>query len=110
MNKFYGKIGYADTVETRPGIWEERIKEQYYYGDVMPNVRRLEQGESINDNVVLNNKISIIADPYANEHFFSIRYVDWMGCFWKVTNVEVQTPRLILTIGDVYNGYSNRSP
>ena len=104
MAKFYGQVGFAETVETRPGIWKEVITERNHYGDVLPNIRRLESGQSINDDVTVNNKISIMADPYAYQHFFAMRYVRWMGTLWKVTNVEVQSPRLMLTIGGVYNG------
>ncbi len=104
MAKFYGQVGFAETVETRPGIWEEVITERNHYGDIVPNIRRLESGQSINDDVTVNNKISIMADPYACQHFFAMRYVRWMGTLWKVSNVEVQYPRLMLTIGGVYNG------
>lgn len=104
MAKFYGPIGYAETKETRPGIFQEIITERNYAGDVLRKTRRLESGETINYNISVNNSLSIIADPYAYQHFFAIRYVKWMGAFWKVMNVEVQSPRLILTIGGVYNG------
>lgn len=104
MAKFYGQVGYAETRETRPGIYEEIVAERNYAGDVFRNARKLEAGESVNDNVVVNNSLSIVADPYAYQHFFAIRYVRWMGALWKVTNVEVQSPRLLLTIGGVYDG------
>lgn len=104
MAKFYGMVGYASSSETSPGIWKETIIERPYYGDISRNIRRLENGYSINDNVVINNLVSIVSDPYAIRNFFAIRYITWMGAKWKVTNVEVQSPRLILTIGDVYNG------
>ncbi len=107
MAKFYGQVGFAETQETRPGIWEEIVTERNHYGDVLSNIRKLEPGQSINDDVTLNNKLSIVADPYAQQHFFSIRFVRWMGALWKVTNVEVQSPRLILTIGGIYNGPTN---
>ena len=107
MAKFYGQVGFAETQETRPGIWEEIVTERNHYGDVLSNIRKLEPGQSINDDVTLNNKLSIVADPYAQQHFFAIRFVRWMGALWKVTNVEVQSPRLILTIGGVYNGPTN---
>ena len=97
-------MGYAVTLEARPGIWEEKLIERNYYGDVIRNTRRLENGESVNDDVVLNNSISIVADPYAYQNILAIRYIRWMGALWKVTNVEVQSPRLLLTIGGVYNG------
>lgn len=104
MAKFFGSIGYAETQETIPGIHKEIITERDYSGDVFRNSRKLQSGESINDDVVVNNSLSIVADPYAYNHFFAIRYVKWMGAVLKVTNVEVQSPRLLLTIGGVYNG------
>jgi hypothetical protein len=104
MAKFYGVIGFAETTETAPNVWEEVITEKNYTGDIVKNSRRLESGNSINDSITVSNTISIVADPYANLHFFNIRYAQWMGNLWKITNVEVERPRLLLTIGDLYNG------
>ena len=103
MAKFYGVIGYAETVETRPGIWEKQITERHYYGDVTRNTRRFQSSDKLNDNINISNEISIVADPFANQNFHSMAYVEFMGAKWKITNVEVQYPRLILSIGDVYN-------
>lgn len=110
MARYFGTVGYAKTEETRPGIFEEVVTEKDYYGDVTRNIRRWERGEHLNDNVEINNMISIVADAYAFLNFGYIRYVSWMGEYWKVTNVEVQRPRLILTIGGVYNGPKRESP
>lgn len=104
MAKFYGAIGYAVTEETKPGVWEEKITERMYYGDLSCNTRRLQSTERLNDNINIANEISIVADPFANENFHSMRYVEFMGAKWKITNVEVQYPRLILSVGGVYNG------
>lgn len=105
MAKFYGSVGYGETKETAPGVWEEDVViEKKYYGDILQSNRRLESGEQLNDDINVSNKISIIADPFAYQHFFNMRYVNWMGARWKITNVEVQQPRLILSIGGVYNG------
>lgn len=104
MSRFYGAVGYAKTVNTAPGVFEEVEEEMMYYGDILRNARRLESGENLNDQLVVNNSISILADAHALNHFFEIRYVVWEGAKWKVTNVEVQRPRLILTLGKVYNG------
>lgn len=104
MAKWYGKIGYAETVETEPGIWEERIVERSYFGDLIRNTRKLQNSGGVNDDINVGNEISIVADPYANEHFYSMRYVELMGAKFKVSNVEVQYPRLILSLGGVYNG------
>lgn len=104
MAKFYGIIGYAKTVETDPGVWEEEIIERMYFGDLLSNFRNLQNSGEVNDDVNIANKISIVSDPYANENFHSMRYVEFMDTRWKVTNVEVLYPRLILTLGGVYNG------
>lgn len=109
MAKFYGKVGYVEVTETAPGVWTETPTERSYYGDVTRNTRRLENGEHLNDNVVVNNMISIVADAYAYNHFFAMRYVKWMGAAWKITNVQVEKPRLILTVGGVYNGITVES-
>lgn len=104
MARYYGRIGYAETVETSPGVWTEVLTERHYYGDVLRNSRRWENGESLNDNLVISNSISIVADDYAYQHLAFIRYVEWMGNLWKPSSVEVQRPRIILQIGGVYNG------
>ena len=104
MAKFYGEVGYAETKETAPSVWEETIVKKYYYGDITKNTKRWVNGDGLNDDIQISNIISIVADPYAYQNFFAIRYVKWMGVAWKVTNVEVQAPRLLLTLGEVYNG------
>lgn len=105
MAKFYGKVGYAETTETATSVFTEVITERSYYGDVTRYTRRLENSGGVNDNVLMtSNVISIVADAEAMNHFFAIRYVCWNGARWKVDNVEVLPPRLILTLGGVYNG------
>ena len=104
MAKYYGKIGYAETVETNPGVWTEQITERSYYGDMIRNTRRLQSAEQVNDNINIANDLSIIADPYAINNFHTMRYAEFMGVKWKISNVEVQYPRLILTLGGLYNG------
>ena len=107
MAKYYGVIGYAETVETAPGVYEEQITERNYYGELVRNTRRLQTSDQINDNINIANEISIIADPFATQNFHAMRYIEFMGAKWKITNVEVRYPRLILTIGGVYNGDEN---
>lgn len=104
MAKFYGPIGYAKMVETSPGVHDEQITERMYYGDLTRNRRMLQTANQVNDNINIANEISIVADPYAYDNFHAMRYVEFMGARWKVTNVEVQPPRLILTVGGLYNG------
>ena len=104
MAKFCGVVGFAVTKETRPGVWTNDITEREYYGDVLSNARRLQTIDQLNDDINVSNRISIVADAFANENFHSMRFIEYMGTVWKVANVEVQRPRLILTLGGVYNG------
>ena len=104
MAKFFGVIGYGESTETVPGVWEDTIVEYQYYGDVVRNSRKLDGESKVNYDLSVGNSISIVADAYAREHFFAIRYIDWAGTLWTVSNVDVESPRLILRLGGVYNG------
>lgn len=105
MAKYYGNIGFIETAEVVQGVWKTPDPiERPYYGDVIRDSKRFEQGQKVNDDLMVNNEISIIADPYALNHFYAIRYVMWKGTAWKVNNVTVAYPRLNLTIGGLYNG------
>lgn len=104
MGKWAGKIGFAVPNETTPGVWKDEIVQRTYYGDMTRNTRRLQSSGNFNDNLVIANELSIIADPYANENFHAIRYAEFMGTKWKISSVQVQFPRLILELGEVYNG------
>lgn len=103
MAKFCGVIGYAITRETEPGIYVEEIVENEYYGDVIKNTRRLKEANKVNDDINVSNQFSIVADPFANNNFHAMRYIVFMGAKWKITDVEVQYPRLILSVGGLYN-------
>lgn len=103
MAKFHGKIGYAEFEETSPGVYTETIVEREARGGVTRMARTLRGGDVVNDNISFNNEISVVCDAYAIQHFSSIRYVLYMGTRWKVSNVTVNRPRLILNFGGVYN-------
>ena len=104
MARFYSEVGFANKVEIRPGVWEDRIIVRKYQGDLIKNSRKLDAGDRVHSDISVGNSISIVADPYAREHFFAMMFVKWAGALWTVTDVEVQSPRLILRLGGVYNG------
>ncbi len=103
MAKFYGEIGFAISKETAPGVYTDTIERRFYYGEVNSRRIRNTNGTSINDNVNVSDEISIVSDPFANEHYFAMKYVTYMGVKWKVENISVQFPRLVLSLGGIYN-------
>ena len=103
MNKWFGKVGYANTSEVRPGIWQDIIEEREYFGDIVRYSRQLENSSEVNDDIAVAVSISIVADPYAYNNFHTIKYVEYMGSKWKVKTVDPQYPRLVLSLGGLYN-------
>lgn len=104
MAKFFGEIGFATQVETSPGIWEDRIVEKQYYGDVFRESCRFSTTEQVLDKINLSNQISILADGYVVDNIQNLRYVRWLGGLWKISYVELKFPRLVLEMTGVYNG------
>lgn len=105
--KYSGRIGFVESVETRPGVWEEVVTERFYKGDVLKNSRRWEnRTDSTINNINITNQISIISDSYAANHFQFMRYAEFMGAKWIISNVEVNYPRYTLSLGGVYNAES----
>lgn len=105
MARFFGKVGYGHSAETsQNGVWEDVITERELYGDVIRTARRLIIGDSVNSDLSTDTTISVVADAYALDNIFAIRYVEWMGTLWIVANVDVQSPRLLLQLGGVYRG------
>lgn len=105
MARWFGKVGYAVSEETSPGVWEDRIVEREYFGDLNRISRRLQSsGEKLNDDIDISNEISIVSDPFAMDNFHSMRYATFGGTKWKISSVDVQYPRLNLSLGGVYNG------
>lgn len=104
MGKWFGKIGYCVTKETTPGTWDEQVTEHEHFGQIIDDSRRHQSGNNANEDVDVTVKISILSDPFVESSVQHIRYVEFMGALWEVTSVQPKPPRLILTLGGVYNG------
>lgn len=107
--RYSGKIGYFEMVETQPGLFEEKLIFKKAQGDVIRNMKRNQAPSKVNDDIIVNNSISIVADPYAREHFFAIKCAEWQGTLWNISSVEVAYPRLILELGEPYHEDVERS-
>lgn len=104
MAKFFGVIGFEETQETKPGVFEPMVTERNYSGDILRSSKRNESGDNVNDDITISNQFSIVADKYAYNHIYGMKYLKYMGVKWKISDVEIQHPRLIINVGGVYNG------
>lgn len=104
MAKFHGKIGFVMTEETAPGVHTLKVEEREYTGEVLRNHNRWESTEQLNDNFNINNRFSIVGDPYLYENFRYIKYLVLMESKWKINTIEIQRPRVFLNLGGLYNG------
>lgn len=104
MAKYAGMVGFGVSEETSPGVWSDVVTEYAYRGDILQNRRILQQGENLNKDLSVGNTVSIVGDAYAREHFFAIKYATWAGQRWTVSSITVERPRLVLQLGEVYNG------
>lgn len=102
--KFHGQIGFSYEEETAPGVWTTKTEEKEVYGDVLSNMRRWDNGQEINSDLNVSNKISVVSSRFIYEHLGAMRYISWNGTRWKVSSAEIVRPRVILTLGGVYNG------
>lgn len=106
MARFSGLIGFVKTERVRPGVSEEVVTEKGpYFGEVKRASLAMQQANSVNTELRTTNTIEIMADDdYLSENMFAIRYVEWAGNVWTVTEVTEQRPRLLLRLGGVYSG------
>ena len=104
LAKFYGAIGYALSRERSPGVWVDEILEKNYRGDVVLDQRRFNASDKVNDDINIDNSISIVADAYAYANVGYMRYVVWNGVAWRIQSFSINRPRLVIQIGGIYNG------
>lgn len=101
--RFAGKIGFVRTVETEGSVWQEVCEEKRYKGDIVRDARRWEKPTEVNDNITVSNEITIVADKYLLSNYAFIKYVVLDRVKWKVNYIELNRPRIRLTIGGLYN-------
>ena len=104
MDRFCGKIGFISSEESEPGVWTDKVIEREYRGEIKRNVRKWNSTEYLNDDVNISNSISIVADSYVYDNLYAMKYIHFSGALWKINDIEIQSPRIILSIGGLYNG------
>ena len=101
--KWYGQIGFYSNEMIKPGVYEDQIVEREYYGDVLKNYKRDQSDSTINDEFTINNTIRVLSDPFLQEHYYSARYITFMGNKWKIKSIDFQWPAMTFEIGGLFN-------
>lgn len=104
MARFYGKVGFGQTVEVRPGVREDVITERNLYGDVLRPSRSADLGDKAIPDSRMGNRISVVADANIRDNIHNIRYVEYRGELWYISRIDEEYPRLTFSLGEVYNG------
>ena len=104
MAKFAGLVGYVTQKESESGVWLPETVERKMRGDVIRAASSFNANEKVNEDIILQQRISLVGDPYAFANFTGLKYVTYLGVKWKVLSIEVNRPRLVVTLGGVWNG------
>lgn len=99
MAKFSGVIGFTITSETSPGVWTDNIVEKSYTGDLNRHYRRWDPSPNKHDDIIFSQDISILQDPYLNSNIQNVIYVKYQGVKWSVRSIDIQYPRVTITLG-----------
>lgn len=100
--KWFGEIGYFVESNNVDGIVTDSFITQQYYGDIIKDYKTNTSENAVNEDFELSNRISVVADPYLISHFHKIAWISFMETKFKVRSVELQYPRLIVSLGGVF--------
>jgi hypothetical protein len=110
MSKYAGLVGYVTQEESVPGVWSQVEKTSTMKGDIIRqsstngNGARISDTGKINDDISLSHRVSLLGDAYAFNNYYAIKWIKIDGHKWQVTSVELQRPRIIITVGGLWNG------
>lgn len=106
--KFSGKAGFRiDDVEIEPGVYKPQVVVKAIKGSVVSNSYQHQNSDkSTIDNVRITNQLSIVANQFLNKHITNLMYVEFQGVKWKVESFDIQPPRVVVSLGGVYNEQS----
>ncbi len=104
MAKWYGTLGFVQSSESAPGVWKDVVTKVETSGDLMQFEQRSQNSEKLTDDISFSNRISVLMDPFMMKNFQYLKFASFANSYWKVSSVNVQYPRMIFTLGGVYNG------
>lgn len=104
MAKYAGLVGYVSLVESPPGVWNQVSNPKRMRGDIIRQSSSNQNGDKVNSDITLNHRVSLIGDAYSLGNYSDIKWIEIDGKKWEVNSIEIQRPRIIVTLGGVWNG------
>ncbi len=105
MAKYAGLVCYVTQEEKVPGVWTPLENPVLMKGDIIRQSSNYQDNGKINSDISLNHRVSLVGDAYAFDNYYNIKWIMLDGRKWEVTSVEIQRPRIIVSIGGLWNGY-----
>ena len=105
--KWHGMIGFETQVEVsddprKATVWKPQIVPKHYYGEVQRIIKREGSGDKVNNDISFNNQFFIISDLYAQHNAYNMKWIEWMGRKWHITEITIEYPRITINIGGEY--------
>jgi len=109
MAKYSGLVGYITQEESSPGVWSSVENPKLMKGDIIRQSSSFQSdgrtsSSKVNDDITLNHRVSLLGDAYAFSNYYTIKWIALDGLKWQVSSVEIQRPRIIVTLGGLWNG------
>lgn len=102
MAKYSGLVGYVTEEEISPGVWQPKNNSRKMRGDIIRQTSNNQNDMKVNNDTTLSHRVSLVGDAYAFSNYYDIKWIDIDGYRWKVSSVEVQRPRIIVSLGGPY--------
>jgi hypothetical protein len=106
--KLTGIAGFElDQVEREdmPSVFESKVVTKKFRGELLGQIWRNQNSDkSTNDNLLNNNKISLVINKFFMNNIANLKYVEYNGVKWRVESFDIKAPRIHITLGGVYNG------
>lgn len=103
MARYSGLVGYVTQEETVPGVWSPVENPRTMKGEIIRQSSTNPDHGKINSDISLNHRVSLWGDAYAFDSYYAIKWIQIDGRKWEVTSVEIKRPRIIVTVGGLWN-------
>lgn len=97
-------LGFAESKQVRPGIWDDEITEVPKLAEVRQRTETFQVEGNVIPEYKTTTSVSVLSQGPVKPDYSNLRYVLYAGERWIVTSAVHEPPRMTLFIGEVYSG------